>query len=324
MTNKVTQIGGLATVALVLASSASAEVKLTDNLSVAGYAAGSYQYVDNNASSDRLDIDAADIDFNFKKDQVSAKLGLFYAPQNLLTGAGNVDLTLLDANLTYDFGNGHSVTGGKYLSWLGYEPFHLPGRSFVTPHFTTNSIPGYRSGVKYNYSDSEWSGGFGISDSEYSGIKGDGELNNSFGAETFVSYTGVKDIVIFAGLGVEKSKASDSERYIANLWASYNIDAKLSVAAEYVYNKFDGFSDTENHTFLTEAKYKIDAKTAVAARVQYLNESGSNVKGLGFGVAPSYKVTENLEIRGELGYTDFDGNFQGDAINAAVQAVFTF
>ncbi len=343
MTNKVT-IGGLATVALALASSASAEVKLTDNLSVAGYAAGSYQFVDDNGSSDdRLDIDAANIDFNFKKDQTSAKLGFYYQP-----GLSPDELTLLDANLTYDFGNGHSVTGGKYLSWLGYEPFHLPGRSFITPHFTTLSIPGYRSGVKYTYTSSEWNGGIGLSDSGFSGIKGDGELRNSYAAEAFVSYTGVKDLVIFAGLGYD-SDMPDSvdttvgelnefkDKYIFNLWASYNINANLSAAFEYVYNKDASYSvrnsgtnaflrteQNEDHRFLTEAKYKIDEKLAVAARLQYWNVSASDVKGLNFAVAPSYKVTENLEVRGELGYTDFDNNSKGDATNFGIQSVFTF
>jgi hypothetical protein len=223
MNNKVALIGGIAT--LALATSASAEIKLTDNLSVAGYAAGSYQFLDLNGSSDdRLDIDQSAIDLNFKKDQVSAKLGFFYAP-----GTTPDELTLLDVNATYDFGDGHSLTGGKYLSWLGYEPFHTPGRSFISPNITTVTIPGYRSGVKYTYTSSEWNGGIGLSDSEFEGIKGDGELRDTYGLETFVSYTGVKDLTIFAGLGYENFSAGD--RYIGNLWASYVINAKLSVAS---------------------------------------------------------------------------------------------
>jgi outer membrane scaffolding protein for murein synthesis (MipA/OmpV family) len=75
---------------------------------------------------------------------------------------------------------------------------------------------------------------------------------------------------------------------------------------------------------LTEAKYKIDAKFAVAGRLEYVKFASSDIKGYGVAVAPSYKVTENLEVRGQVGYRDLDGASTGDEMNVGVQTVFTF
>lgn len=321
MKNQITQLGGVVAVALALVASANATVKLADTLSVSGYAAGSYQFVNNEGSSfDRFDIDAADVDFDFKKEKVSAKVGFYFTP------SAENDVTLLDANFTYDLGRGHSVTAGKYLSWLGYESFHIPSRTFITPHYTTGIIPGYRTGLKYTYNSSAWHGGVALSDSEFTSLRGDGELRDTLGAEAFVSFTGVKNLTVFAGFGYEtQGTTSSGELSTANIWASYNLSANLSVAAEYVYQEYDaavvGF---ELHPWLLETKYKVNAKLAVAARLNGVEVSGTDFRGYQVSVAPSYKLAENLELRGEIGNLWTEGRRGGQSFNAAVQAVFTF
>lgn len=322
MKNKFIQLGGVVAAAFVVTASVNAATKLSDNLSVSGYAAGSYQFFndEDNSSSDRLDIDAADVDFDFKKDKVSAKVGFFYTP------SAEDDVTLLDANFTYDLGNGHSVTAGKYLSWLGYEAFHIPARTFITPHATTISVPGYRTGAKYTYNSAAWNGGVAISDSEFTGLRGDGELRDSVGSEAFVSFTGIKDLTVFAGVGYEsESSTSSGDLYTGNLWASYNLNSSLSVAAEYLYTKYDaavvGF---EYNSWLVETKYKLNEKLAVAARVTGVDFVSAGDSLYQVSVAPSYKLSENLEIRGEVGSLWNDEPGEDNSFNVAAQVVFTF
>jgi hypothetical protein len=313
MNKQITQLSGIAAVALALVASTNATVKLSDTLSVSGYAAGSYQFANDEGSSvDRLDIDAADVDFDFKKEKVSAKIGFYYTPSAL------DDVTLLDANFTYDLGRGHSVTAGKYLSWLGYEAFHIPSRTFVTPHQTTLFVPGYRTGVKYTFDSADWHGGVALSDSEFTGLRGDGELRDTLGAEAFVSFTGVKDLTVFAGFGYETQGTTGSGDI-------YNLNTKLSVAAEYLYQSLDAaVVGLELHPWLLETKYKVNSKLAVAARFNGVRLSGTGLSGYEVSIAPSYKLAENLELRGEIGKPWLDGDFDSESFNAAVQAVFTF
>src|SRR4051812_26000803 len=105
---------------------ARAEIKLNDNFSVSGYAAGSYQYwkPSGATSGDSFDVDAAKISFNTNFKPVTSSFGFYYTPNS--TGANNI--TLIDANVTYDAGNGVNVTGGKFLSWMGYEAFDRVNR----------------------------------------------------------------------------------------------------------------------------------------------------------------------------------------------------
>src|SRR5450432_3316973 len=114
MTKRVTQLSGLAASLLILAGSASAEVKLNDNFSVAGYISGSYQYSapTPGPSTDRFDIDTSLLLFKADFSPVKGTMSFFYNP-----GAPN-ELIVLDAYGTYDAGNGVSISGGKFLSYL--------------------------------------------------------------------------------------------------------------------------------------------------------------------------------------------------------------
>ncbi len=310
---------GLTTAGLALTSLAQAEIKLTDKLSIAGYAAGSYRYYDQNGSSDTLDVDASKISFLTNFAPVTAHLSAFY------TGGAD-DFTMLDAYVTYDFGDGHSLTGGKFLSWMGYEAFDIPNLSqisyangdFLAP------IPGYHSGLKYNYTSAEWSGGVALLDSVYgpTALKADGELRDDQGFEAYVSYTGVKNLTLWGGIAHQTEGLGNDEVTIYDVWASYKISDVLTVAAEYVFKKSDTALEGDN--FLLFANYTIDPKTSVAFRL-----SGEDVKnGPGFfkgTVSPAVKVTENLLIRGELSYYDyFDSTVLDNATFVGVQGVFTF
>ena len=90
------------------------------------------------------------------------------------------DVTVLDAYATVDVGGGSTITAGKFLSYLGYEAFDIVNMSqisYANGDFL-GPIPGYHSGVKWDYSDKETGFGLALLDSVYSGpnyLKGDGE-----------------------------------------------------------------------------------------------------------------------------------------------------
>ncbi len=102
---------------LAIAATASAEIKLNDNISVNGYAVGSYQLSDPTpgTSSDTFQVDTALLGATVNYKPVTGVATLLYTPN-----VAN-EVTLRDAYVTYDLGGGASVTGGKFLSYMGYE-----------------------------------------------------------------------------------------------------------------------------------------------------------------------------------------------------------
>ena len=129
----------IAATALALGASltAFADIKVNDNLMINGYVAGSYEYKKTktlpatdslfDGTKDTPSADAALTAFNFTFKPVTAVVSLYYVP-NLATN----ELTVLDAYATYDVGGGLSITGGKFLSYLGYEAFHTASMSQIT------------------------------------------------------------------------------------------------------------------------------------------------------------------------------------------------
>jgi len=326
MTKHVINLGAAAASLLVLASSASADIKVNENFSIGGYAAGSYRYYDQ-AKTDKFDLDAAKINFLTNFSPVSAVASIYY------TGgaAPGDDLTLLDAYVNYDAGSGVTVTAGKFLSYLGYEAFDIPNMAQLTyaNGDFLGAIPAYHSGVKVSYAEGDWAASVSLLDSVYGGLKGDGELRGNAGFEGMVSYSGLKNLTIFAGIGYQSEgtttagipdDGSQEEAAVYNLWASYNLTEKITVAAEYTI-KESYFAD--GHNWLGFVNFVTSDKTSIAVRVSGEDIDGgpSFVRGT---FAPSCKVTENLTVRGEVSFTDYDDFSLTKDTFFGVQGVFKF
>ena len=106
-----------ATIGLAASLTAFADVKVNENFTVGGYAAGSYRITDPDPgpSTDKFDIDAVQTLFTGNFKPVTGVFSLFYQP-----GAPH-DVTVMDAYATVDVGGGSTITAGKFLSYLGYE-----------------------------------------------------------------------------------------------------------------------------------------------------------------------------------------------------------
>jgi hypothetical protein len=303
-----------------------ADVKINDALTVSGYAVGSYKIsdTDKGPSSDRLDMDTAKTMFTTNFKPVTGVVSLFYQP-----GAPS-EVTVLDAYATVDVGGGSTITAGKFLSYLGYEAFDIPNMSqisYANGDFL-GPIPGYHSGVKWDYADKDFGVGLALLDSVYSGsnyLKGDGELKHNAGYEGYITYKGIKDLTLWAGF------AYDSEGNVIHkkdsiltfdFWAEFALSKDAKLAFEYA-TKDGGKGDTGSN-WLVFYSYNFDAKWSAAFRL-----SGEEMKaGASFTkytVSPTYKINDNFSVRAEFSSYDYKKYAAaGSATNFGIQAIFKF
>jgi len=330
MKNACLKLAGLAGLAV---AAAQADVKLNDNFSVGGYAVGSYQYdqPSSGPASDSFNLDAAKLILNAMFDPVTADFGLYYTQ----TSGGSNNVTLIDANVTYNAGGGVTITGGRFLSWMGFEAFDSPNKNqvssaYLNPSYSIMFYPAYHEGVKIKYSDADWTMGAALLDSLYGPTiyRGDGELKSNFGLEAFVEYTGIKNLAVWAGVGNDTAGAQPYQKYsdtLYNLWLSYQIgDATL--AAEYLYNHSSAAATGSDG--LVELDYAFAPKLSTTFRVSTGKlDDTTFARGLGFSkytVSPAYKITDHLIARPEISYISYKNAAIKDEIFYALQGVFKF
>jgi hypothetical protein len=323
--------------ALTLAASltAFADVKLNENLSFGGYLVGSYQVnnPDPGSSTDRLDLDAVKTIFTGSFKPVTATVSLFYP------GVSGSDVTVLDGYFTYDLGNGSAITGGKFLSYLGYEAFDPVNMAQITyapvTAGTLATIPAYHSGVRYDYSSASFSFGAALVDSVLgpSIFKGDSELKENQGFEAYVKYTAVPNLTLW--LGVAHDTEGDPlpaptflplhSMTVWDAWAEYKI-GKATLAAEFATK--NGGSGVRGDSWLVYWNHAFTPKFSTTFRIGGQKLSNSTMRATGasdyeqYTVAPTWKINDNFSVRAEWSYYDMDN---GDTRNfLGVQALFKF
>lgn len=328
MTKHVSKFAGW-TALLTLAATASADVKVTENLSIAGYAVGSYTNTSNDpgADTDRLDIDAvkASLIGNFKP--VTGLISFYYPGP----GSGGQEVTVLDAYATYDAGGGYSVTGGKFLSYLGYEafdPINMTQISYApVTSGTLSAIPAYHSGLRLDYSDAAHSFGVAVVDSIYGPniFKGDSELKKNAGFEGFYKYTGTPDLTLWAGFAYNTAGNGMSHSLLVlDFWAQYVLSKQITIAGEFCTK--DGGEFAKGSTWLAYLNYSVTDKVSWVFRVGGENLDGKT-KLVGsefvqYTVAPTLKLTDNLSVRAEYSYYDYDNGASKSFVG--VQGLFKF
>jgi hypothetical protein len=323
MRKHVIQLAASSAVLLGLAAPLSAEVKLNDNFSVSGYIEGSYQYNEPKpgASFDSFNIDSSQLLFTTSFKPVTAVVSLFYVPNTVH------ETTVLDAYVTYDAGNGVSITGGKFLSYLGYESFFTvnnPEISFANGDFL-GPIPGYHEGVRIDYTDKDISAGAALLDSVYSGpyyLKGDGELDHNAGVEGYISYKGIKDVTLWGGFAYDSKGSFETHEILTlDFWAQYQLDKKTAMAAEFVQK--DGGTGNKGYNWLGLVTYAFTDKLSSAFRIsgEHLNNGPEFLK---YTVAPGVAVTDKLTVRAEVSYYDYTHAARKNNKFVGIQAFFKF
>jgi hypothetical protein len=319
-----TRIKLAAAVSLAASLTAFADVKVNDQLTVSGYAVGSYRVTDPDPGPavDRLDMDAVKTLFQGSFKPVTGVVSLFYQP-----GAPS-DVTVLDAYATVDVGGGSTVTAGKFLSYLGYEAFDIPNMtqiSYANGDFLA-PIPGYHSGIKWDYSDDKTGFGLALVDSVYSGpnyLKGDGELKKNGGFEGYFVWKGTPDLTLWTGFAYDTEGNNNPEDIVVfNIWLGYNLTKTSTLGLEFVH-KDGGFGNT-GYNWL--AFYGLTSGNVI----NNFRVSGEDLKDGGpsftkFTYSPGYKINDNFLVRAEVSYYDYKDNPAADkAIFAGLQTVFKF
>jgi hypothetical protein len=327
------KLTGLTASLVALASAAHAEVKINDNLALSGFAVGALTSSDTDSggtTSTALDsgvtnFDAVKVALTGKYDELSGKVSLFYVPEST---SGASEAGLLDAYLTYSAG-AVSFTGGKFLSYLGYEAWDAINMTTVSYGNSWAFIPGYHSGAKVDFAGEGFALGAAVTDSLYMDplhfFGGDGDFSDGLGYEGYVSYTGIEKVTLFAGVGVEDADGVDTG-YVFDFWASYALTDAFSVAGEYSY--VDDGTD-EASVWALFGTYVFSDAVAVTGRVSgALDSLVTDESGTAFTIAPTYTINENFAVRAEVTYADsMESAVQmpGDkGFFYAVQGIFKF
>jgi hypothetical protein len=304
------------------ATRATAEIKLNDTLSVSGFVSGSYLVDQPNpgSSADHFGLDNALVAFRGESGPAGFVLSLYHEPGT------PQETTLLDAALHYQTGSGLTVTAGRFQSILGYEGYFSvdnPNFAFANNELLTIA-PGYHSGIKVEGGSDVWSGGAALLDSIYSGanyLRGDGELKDNQGFEAFVSFKGVKDLVVTLGAGHEGAGAATPQASLYDIWATYQLTSSTLLAADWAQK--DGGAGDRGHNWIALVRHDFSDRVSTAFRV-----SGEKLKGgasfTRCTVTPSLSLTPSLAVRAEYSHTNYRNSPVGHATAVAVQAFLTF
>jgi hypothetical protein len=316
-----------------------ADIKINDNLTISGYAVGSYEYIKPdpgkgtdslfNGAKDTPSADALKTIFTMNFKPVTGVISLFYIP-NIPTSVMKNELTVLDAYVTYDVGGGSSVTAGKFLSYLGYEAFDPVNMTQITYSPVTvgtlGSIPAYHTGVRYDYSEKTYTIGLAALDSVYSpyGIdKGDGELLHNAGFEGYYKYTGMTDLTLWAGFAYDTKGGFQPHNVLTlDFWAEYKFTKDATGAVEYC-NK-DGGDFSKGYTWLAYLDYSVTDKISWVFRIgeEQLKGKTAGSDFTQYTIGPAYKLSDNLTVRAEYSYYDYKGGASKSLVG--LQGVFKF
>ena len=318
------------TSALAAASSlATAEIKINEFLSFAGFVDMSYSHTDtefdgDSESDNSFGIDQVEIDWLFNFGKVTAQVDLEYEEAG---DATNVE----QAFVSYDLGNGSALTMGRYESMLGLEAKEPTGLyQFSTAYDEFNTIPQYAQGVKYTGQSGDLSYGVSIQDTVYGlgsgNLGGDDGSDGSYGVEAAVSYTSGAITYAVGYAAEDNDEEPDSDILSAHVVYS---EGAWTLGAEYNMATFeeDGADDVDADSWLVMANYAYSDCCSVTGRISGVDfEQGSDeLDFLKYTLAHNYALTDNLGIITEVSYVDADDTGDDiESLTGAVEVLFTF
>jgi hypothetical protein len=278
-----------------------------------------YQSKDS-AGSDTAGVGQVEIDFDYASGPVSASVDFDLGGDFITAGSDGLsdDPILEEAIVTYDFGNGASVTYGKMLSYLGFEAYDpINMYQYSTAYESIGGIyDGYAVGASVDYANDMFSVGVWTS------------LTNSPDLEYALAFTGVENLTvkaIIADYGKD-SISGLSLKGKSTFWASYQL-GKLLLAAEVAEAEAATASDTELDGFLIMGNYAFTDKVGLTLRYSESEASTGGVTSYEdekITISPSYIFNDNLS--GLVEYSTFDSGSYNKAIPdyMAVELIYTF
>ncbi|MCH6255442.1 porin [Puniceicoccaceae bacterium K14] len=290
------------------------QIEINENLSISGFLDMSTVYTDfEEGDETAFNLDQVELDFLFDFDTITAQVDINYLGDN---DSGDVDLE--QAFLTYNFGEGSSISAGKFLSYHGWEtaePTGLYQYSYAYDLFPT--IPGYHNGVSYDYS-ADW-GSFGIAllDSAYSADGSLSEGEYEWGGELKLVLTPTEGLTLYFGYATDQGNDSVADVDLFNFWTSYEWDAH-TVAFEYNILDTDGLEDEIKQWLLM---YSIAATDTGTFTARISNEDAGVIDADKYTVAWIEALTDNLALVFEYSMSDIG---EADVDTFAIEALLTF
>jgi hypothetical protein len=314
------QLAGLS--AALVTTAVQAEVKINENLAVDGYAIGSAVITHGTPDTNQTIVgksgnafDSVFVGVSGKYSDLSGRVS--FQAANPFDNTSSDASGVLDAYVTYTAGD-VAVTAGKYLGYLGFESYHTPNNAFISYSNAFYFSP-FATGVKIDYTGDGFAAGVSARDSQVLGgsnfATGDGEYSDDIGYEAYFSYTGIKDLTLFFGVGYENLDGYDSVLE-GDFWFSYNVSEKLSLAGEVT-----SVEDVTDLSWLGQVSYKVTQELSASARVTYFD--GKSGDALGYGVASTYTFTPNFSLKGEVSLNDQNAG-ASDSVKYALQGLFRF
>jgi|TARA_B110000305_G_scaffold55354_1_gene61102 hypothetical protein len=290
-------------------------------------------FVDIGASKQGSDTESTkaqvELNFGYTMGPVSAAVGLDFGESSVY-GDQTPNNNLEEAYITYDFGNGLSVTGGRMLSYMGFEAFDptnmyqfsyaydVGGATLTGETDATGAqmiYDAYDTGASIDYGNDLFSVGVWAS------------LENEAGYELALAYTGIENFTakaIYSDFSAPALKAYEKSTY----WVSYQLD-KLLIAGEIAENdQLDTGYDVDG--MLVMANYALSDKVGLTFRYSEMEITGATnstveYEGTKFTFSPSYIFTDNLSGLLEYSsYTKDSGNIAEPGDLIAAEVIFTF
>lgn len=259
-----------------------------------GFVDWAYQSQDTPDGTDADTFDATQVELNldFTNGPVSVSVDYdIVSTEGASNSGGQPGANLEEAIITYDFGNGFSVTAGKMLSYLGFEAYDAPNMYQYSYAYdagaggvngSQNIYDGYDDGVSLDYGSDMFS--FGV----FASAESDG------GYEYALGFTGIENLTV-------KAIMADWGTYeVTTLWASYQFD-KLLFAGELAKRDLENTA-TDIDGWLLMGNYSINDSVALTFR--YSEQEVGLESYEKFTLSPSYVFNDNFS--GLIEYSTYD------------------
>ena len=290
-------------------------------------------FTDQATGAQSTTVGQVEVNFDYSKGPVSASVDLDFTDMQGVSDTNTTGGNLEEAVITYDFGNGFSISAGQMLSYMGFEAFdptnmYQYSYAYDYGNYAVQSIyDAYDVGVSIDYATDDYSIGVWSS------------AENSAGYELALAYTGIDNLTAKA---IWSDFSDQEQAYTKNTyWVSYNF-GNLLVAGEIAEaDSKAAATGADKDGFLIMGNYAFTDKTALTLRYSQEETSGWNsdvlTSDIGkFTISPSYSFTDNFSGLIELstydedisGAIDYDGDGSNDSRDIenllAVELIYTF
>ena len=284
-------------------------------------------FTDQDTGKQSTTIGQVEVNFDYSKGPVSASVDLDFGG-NSKYGAASADYdgNLEEAVITYDFGNGFSISAGKMLSYMGFEAFdptnmYQYSYAYDSGNNAVQSIyDAYDVGISVDYATEDYSVGVWTS------------AENSAGYELALAYTGIENLTAKAIWSDFSDQVGGPAYEKSTFWVSYQL-GKLLLAAEVAEADMldagtGGANDIEGMLFMANYSFTDNVALTLRYSTEEISAWDSDIltnEYNKFTISPSYAFTDNLS--GLIEYStykdDVVGNTDPEDLMAA-EIIFTF